>query len=212
MTSYCRRCGVQFVHRPRDRRKFCSQDCYHRSVCDLRDAEIAAGTKHCARCHQVKDRSEFSPCPGRVDRLHDWCKRCRSADESQRRKAPHIIERYRRQYENDMRFRAQKLLCSIGKKCRRERLAFDLDVDWLERRLAAGRCELTGIPFNMSVAGRRRNAFTPSIDRIVAGGGYTKSNCRVVIYALNAAMNDWGLDVVYQVAEALLARRLEVAS
>lgn len=106
-----------------------------------------------------------------------------------------------------MDFRARQLLKNILKKCRQFSLDFDLDHEWLASRLKHGHCELTGLPFNMSVATRKRNAFTPSVDRIQAGAGYTKQNCRLVLFSVNAAISDWGLEVLEQVANALIAKR-----
>jgi hypothetical protein len=112
-----------------------------------------------------------------------------------------------------MDFRARELLRSVGKKCRKDHLAFDLDREWLVKRLTNGRCELTGLSFDMSVVNRARTAYTPSIDRIVAGGGYTKAHCRVVLFAVNAALADWGLEILLPIARALVTanKRMDIA-
>lgn len=64
--------------------------------------------------------------------------------------------------------------------------AFDLHKDWLRKRLEAGCCEATKIPFDF---GARAAAapFSPSIDRIDNSKGYTQDNCRVVVWLLNRA-------------------------
>jgi hypothetical protein len=105
-----------------------------------------------------------------------------------------------------MRFRARELVRAIGKRCRSAGLPFDLDIDWLTGRLESGRCELTGLEFDTVVSRKRGGPFSPSVDRIVPSAGYTKSNCRVVIFAVNAALSDWGLGVFIPIAEALVAR------
>lgn len=65
------------------------------------------------------------------------------------------------------------------------------------------RCSLTGIEFFAphDWAGRV-DPFIPSIDRIQAGGPYSKGNVRLVIYALNAMLLDWGEPLFLQVANS----------
>lgn len=76
-------------------------------------------------------------------------------------------------------------------------------------RIACGKCEVTGITFEFGV-GEGRSPHAPSIDRIASHGGYTMNNCRVVIWHLNAALNQYGDDALYALAEALVARRRQV--
>jgi len=62
-------------------------------------------------------------------------------------------------------------------------------------------CVLTGLPFNYSKSSPYfRRPFAPSLDRIDSVKGYEKDNVRVVCYAANAAMNEWGEDVLRVVA------------
>jgi hypothetical protein len=67
---------------------------------------------------------------------------------------------------------------------------------------ASGRCELTGIRFNMSTHGARRAPFAPSLDRIRSSEGYTARNVRLVCVAVNLAMNEWGESVFKAMAAA----------
>ncbi len=66
---------------------------------------------------------------------------------------------------------------------------FDLTKDWIQSRLE-GVCELSGMPFDFLAA--PRDIFTPSIDRVNSELGYTQDNCRVIVWALNAAFGTWG--------------------
>lgn len=70
---------------------------------------------------------------------------------------------------------------------------------------SGGRCELSGIPFNHDKAGTRR-AFGPSLDRIDCGLGYVPGNVRLVVYAVNAAMNEWGFDTLLAVARGVVGK------
>jgi len=44
--------------------------------------------------------------------------------------------------------------------------------------------------------------YVPSLDRIVAGRGYTTDNARIVLLAVNVMLSDWGADVFEQVANS----------
>lgn len=72
-------------------------------------------------------------------------------------------------------------------------LDFDLTVEWILERIDVGRCEATGIRFELEPRhpgqGPRSQA-SPSIDRVNPKAGYTKDNCRVVVWVYNRAKND----------------------
>ena len=81
--------------------------------------------------------------------------------------------------------------------------------DWdLIVRRAGGRCELTGIQFNLAKAKTGfRAPLAPSVDRINCGFGYTKSNVRFVCVAVNWALSDWGVNVFEAIATAYVGRK-----
>lgn len=87
----------------------------------------------------------------------------------------------------------------------RSERAFDLSLDWL---LALAeeqdfRCALTRIPFfTPAEASSARNPFWPSVDRIDSSRGYTKDNVRLVVFAVNMMLADWGPGVFETVANA----------
>lgn len=202
-TYQCVHCSAQFNAKGMSRR-FCSRVCYwanryqqHREVYNVPD-----GLRRCSKCKQNKVVGEFYT---QGVSTAGWCKSCRCADEKIRRANPVLVAKFRTKYETDMDFRARELLRATQKRCRARGIAYDLDIAWLSERMR-GCCELTGLPFDHAIRNRRRNAYSPSIDRIVPGGGYTKDNCRVVLYAVNAALNDWTLDVLLPIVEALLQR------
>lgn len=59
---------------------------------------------------------------------------------------------------------------------------------WLETKIRAGRCEVTGVEFDLKPAGvgRHQNPRAPSVDRVDPFGDYGENNVRVVIFAFNA--------------------------
>jgi hypothetical protein len=164
--------------------------------------------KNCAKCRQVKPVNQFSPSGlRRGDGYAGWCKACRCEDERQRRNDPKWIAKHREKYETDMRFRARQLLRAVGKRCRRFGWDFDLSDAWLIGKLQNGACELTGLPFDMAVINRRPNSHTPSIDRVKPELGYVEGNCRVVLFAVNTALSDWGTETFLPIAAALVNKQ-----
>jgi hypothetical protein len=68
-------------------------------------------------------------------------------------------------------------------------------------RRQQGRCAVTGIEFTEEWCGcRSRRPWIPSLDRRNSQRGYTVKNTRLVVYAANAAMNEWGVSVLDQLA------------
>jgi hypothetical protein len=100
----------------------------------------------------------------------------------------------------------------VRQRAKKEGLEFDLDKDWIEKRINHGCCEETGIPFKRLEYKRngqgRRGPWVPSIDRIDNAKGYTKSNCRVVVWMLNLMKSNWTDSDVQALCLALAAKRL----
>jgi hypothetical protein len=103
--------------------------------------------------------------------------------------------------------RAADLVRHAKKRAERRNLPFDLDqhLTDLDNRLDVGVCEITGVPLIVSV-GNGRGPMNPSLDRIVPSLGYVISNVRIVAYALNTAMGNWGLDPLLILAKALVEK------
>jgi hypothetical protein len=105
-----------------------------------------------------------------------------------------------------MEKRAQCLVANARTRARKRGIAFDLDdaVPEIQAKIDSGRCEITGVSFDLS-PGRKFNS--PSIDRITPSDGYVKGNIRVVCHAMNAAMGDWGEGPVWRMFQAWAAMR-----
>ena len=69
----------------------------------------------------------------------------------------------------------------------------------------SGRCMLTGLPFKdiQIGTGRARKPHSPSLDRSDPTLPYTRENCRLVLQAVNFALNAWGDEVFAEVTEAV---------
>ena len=68
------------------------------------------------------------------------------------------------------------------------------------------RCAISGMPLEVPRStGKRgkRNPFGPSLDRIVPELGYVPGNLRVVNNLVNTAMQDWGVEALQKVLDAM---------
>jgi hypothetical protein len=70
-----------------------------------------------------------------------------------------------------------------------------------------GRCELSGVPFSgEAVVGCHKRPFVPSIDRIKPKEAYTYSNTRLVCWAVNLALGEWGDEVFWRIVRTAAAK------
>lgn len=98
----------------------------------------------------------------------------------------------------------------ISGRALRKKIEFDLTWDDCQMMMsrAAGRCEVSGIPFHLDGIGDlSRRPFAPSVDRIQSKIGYTAANCRLVCVAVNVAMNEWGVDTLMLVLQSIKSLR-----
>ena len=82
--------------------------------------------------------------------------------------------------------RAYKLYSGKKSYCKSHNIYFDLTTSWIEKRIKQG-CALTGRPFDLKLNGKKEgpNPLGYSIDRIDPKAGYTKDNCRMILYCVN---------------------------
>ncbi len=105
--------------------------------------------------------------------------------------------------------RANVLHWAAKKRADNKGVAYTLDREWFEEKILGGVCEVTGLPFVLTKHEKHAtHPMAPSVDRITAGGPYSKDNCRMVVLALNAALNQWGEEAFTRLAEAYLARKV----
>ena len=71
------------------------------------------------------------------------------------------------------------------------------------------KCEVTGIKFSWNKPDKCRIApYLPSLDRIEPSIGYTKSNIRLVCWAANIALSDWGDEVFINICKSVTIKIL----
>jgi hypothetical protein len=88
----------------------------------------------------------------------------------------------------------------------KKNLLFDLTEEWAIARWT-GRCELSGIPFRIGQKGAGPRFFAASLDRIRPKEGYTQTNSRFLLWAVNAFKYDGTDQDVFRVAQALMLKR-----
>lgn len=85
----------------------------------------------------------------------------------------------------------------------RKRLAFDLTREWCEENWI-GKCAVTHIDFQFG--SQLHSPFSPSIDRIDAEKGYTKDNCRFVLFAVNSFKGKGSDADIFTIAKAIVEK------
>ena len=116
---------------------------------------------------------------------------------------------HRNTYTNNMldyKWRLSKLLALAKNRAKEKHLSFDLTHDYLVELWESnlGCCAVTGRLFNLEpsdIGLVNKNA--PSIDRIEPKKGYTKENVRIIVYMLNCAIGEYGLDELRNLANDL---------
>jgi len=96
-------------------------------------------------------------------------------------------------------------LNSVRKRAKSKGWKYDLDEKWLRKKLQRGKCEMTGVRFDTKTS-YDRSPYSPTIDRINPSKGYTKSNCRLVVWLLNSAKSDNSYDELYDWAKIFVGR------
>lgn len=131
--------------------------------------------KTCTKCGDTLPLTSFYRSKfGREGRASE-CKDCFRARNNSR-------------YRTTTRPRAKTLYQHAKTRAERKGLAFNLTIEWIDERIREGRCQVTNIPFDLTLVGER-NLYGPSLDRVVPEKGYTQENTKVVLFGYNACKN-----------------------
>lgn len=126
--------------------------------------------------------------------------------ERHRRNKPAINAKNRALYYQTRATAPWKILMTMARvRAKEKESPFDLTYEWCEKRWT-GRCELTGLPFVLGSS--RRGPFSPSIDQIEPKKGYTQSNARFILWAINSMKGEGTDEEMFAVAGALMAKRV----
>jgi hypothetical protein len=119
--------------------------------------------------------------------------------------------RRRRAQSEEAYSRLRAILTAARDRATAKGLPFTIDMEWLLARYdeQLGCCALTGIilRFEVNESGQRfHQPYSPSLDQIIPGGGYTPDNTRLVCVVVNLALNRFGEEVLREMCEGYLAQ------
>ncbi len=154
----CQQCGVVFpAYRPT--RKWCTRRCMR----------IATKIKN-------PDYGKAWVRPQRTFYYKEWYHKHRDV----------LLERARKALKKRrIEIPWHQMLNATRTRAKTRGLEFDLTPEWAKARWT-GKCELSGIPFNLFVTRNEPKTFCCTIDRIKPRGGYTQDNCRFILWSINA--------------------------
>lgn len=125
-----------------------------------------------------------------------------------RRANPEKINAAQLKYRDSLHGSATAIRNHARRRAKEKNLECTITKEWVIERIKKGECQLTKIKFDMTrtTMGKRR-PYSPSIDRIDNSKGYTADNCRVVLSAVNVALNEWGEELFFIISTAYLQNR-----
>lgn len=117
--------------------------------------------------------------------------------------------------ENTLKVRAQRLYGNAQKRAKANGWPPpDFDSPWIEEKIRAGVCEVTGIFFDLdakqSETAHAKNPWVPSLDRIDNSKPYMKSNAQVVVYMYNMCKSEFMHADVVRFCKAVAALEYEI--
>lgn len=174
-----------------------------------RDVGSAAGK--CPRCG--KDRIwKHAKADGSTWRR--YCGACHSTNSyrsRQKRKRDYNVQVALRR-RTDPKFRAYEIWHNARCRAKARGIEFDIPRGAIEAAVLDGRCQVTGIPFDLTLSSKRTEAFSPSLDRIDPRFGYVSGNVQVVVWIYNRAKGDGTHEDVLKLMEALSAEQVQSAA
>lgn len=144
--------------------------------------------KLCYKCKQTKPLSEFTKKKNSKDGVRKECKSCVA------------------NWCASIPGKSSRLFSSCKRRAKTSGGIVTIDRDWIEKKLEEGVCELTKLPFNFSNRGKfTRQPYAPSIDKKDAKNpDYTPENSRLVLWAVNCAMSEYGLDIMFPILKKII--------
>lgn len=176
-------------------------------------------TRTCTKCKETKSVDAYHRAPGISDGRRAVCKSCmnayyRSREDKYKETRKAYLERTREKRAAQClknrctpHGQASALWKTAQQRSKNKSLEFSLPREWVVARVVNGKCEVTGVKFDLSKRGERyASPLAPSIDRIHPKLGYIPDNCRMVIWAYNAAKGNGTDEHVLIMAKALVER------
>ena len=161
--------------------------------------------------------------PTRSYKLPDWLGLCISCGRGSDKvtfgkgKAGECSSCYKHRWnaENTVKVRAQRLHGNAQKRAKSNGWPVpDFDSIWIEEKILAGVCEVTGIRFDLdsktSLSVHAKNPWVPSLDRIDSNKPYIKSNVQLVVFMYNVCKAEFSHSDVVAFCKAVALTELEI--
>jgi len=171
--------GLQYMCKP------CTQAYRRERYKRIKDQPLRPKEKlRCAVCQELKSHTLFGP-GNRASGKNSYCRSCANKRARDERK--------------NTRGRSLAICNRAKQRAKRRGIQYTLDEDRVRAVMEAGKCEATGLPFDLDDP---HSPYSPSLDRKDSSKGYTDSNTWVVVLAFNLAKNRWTSDQLVEVVEA----------
>jgi hypothetical protein len=144
--------------------------------------------RRCKKCDVFKKMSEFNKNKNNKDG-YGW--ECRSCVDT---------------YKSSIKGKSCRLYSACKRRVKLSGGKLTITKEWIEERLVKGICEITHLPFNFFGRGEfTRQPYAPSIDRKdPQNPNYTPENCRVVLWAVNCAMSEYGMNIMLPILKTIV--------
>ena len=144
--------------------------------------------KLCYLCKKTKPISDFSKNCTQKGGLRYECKSCMA------------------EWVKSPVGKVSRLYSSCVRRAKLSKSEVTITKDWIRERIEKGVCELTGMSFNFEGKGEySRQPYAPSIDRIdPKNKNYTPENCRVVLWAVNCSMAEYGDNIMIPIFQKIV--------
>lgn len=151
---------------------------------------VVGSSKRCYKCDTWKDITFFNKNPKGSGGVAKMCRECHNSHQSVKNAERSRQNRLRNAViDGDIDFYIRKKLYRLRSMCKREKIDFNLDLDYLYDKWNNnyGKCFYTNIPMNNSMEQQGFQCWNgPSLDRLNPSLGYTKGNIVWCIFAVNS--------------------------
>lgn len=132
-----------------------------------------------------------------------WPCRQKGNPKTERDKAMERLRQHRKRRTPEGR--AYGLWNNAKSRAKEKGWEFTLTIETIEKAIASGVCQVSGMPFDLSSDGYKQSCpRAPSLDRKDSSKGYTEENVQVVCWIYNMAKQAWGHEDVMALARALV--------
>jgi len=113
---------------------------------------------------------------------------------------------YSDDYKRTIAGRANTLMSNARRRCKAKGIELAITQTWVEAHLTRGTCEITGLHFCFEPKddNTTRRWDAPSLDRIDKDKPYTEDNTRVILWAVNCALSEYGTKIMLPILKAMI--------